>query len=137
MMDSDLEEPLGDIRRELARAERLLNEAADLVRAQPSPAANSDIPRAADDPHIILRFGQLRARLHAAEGLLARALRLAQSNDVTEVGASATEARAFIRDLVGEINGQLTAWGTSVPNHWNYYHVGNHYLKDNASDLVR
>lgn len=137
MMDSDLGKPLEEIRRELARAERLLNESADFVRAQTSVPANPDIPRAADDPHIILRFGQLRARLHAAEGLLARAVRLAGSSDATEANLSAIEARAFVGDLVAEINGQLTAWGASAPNHWNYYHVGNYYLKDNASDLVR
>ena len=136
MMDSDLGKPFEEIRRELARAERLLNEAADFVRTQTSAPAHS---RAADDPHIILRFGQLRARLHAAEGLLARALRLAESSDTTEahVNVSTIEARAFIGDLVAEMNGQLTAWCASVPNHRNYSHVGNYYLKDNAGDLVR
>ena len=128
MTDNDLGKSFEDIKRELARADRLLNEAADFVR-----------PRAANDPHIILRFGQLRARLHAAEGLLARAVRLAGTSDATEatVNVSTIEARAFTGDLVAEINGQLTAWCASVPNHRNYYHVGNYYLKDNTSDLVR
>lgn len=139
MTDSDPGNSLEDIRRELARAERLLNEAADSVRTQRSASGNPDLPRAADDPHLILRFGQLRARLHAAEGLLARATRLASSNHATSASVQVvvTEARAFTQDLVAEISGQSTAWGASVPNHWNYYHVGNHYLKISASDLIR
>jgi hypothetical protein len=64
---------------EVAIARDVLTDAADFVRTQAPVPQGAGINRAADDPHIILRFGQFRARLHAAEGLLARATRLANA----------------------------------------------------------
>jgi alkylation response protein AidB-like acyl-CoA dehydrogenase len=67
---------------ELAIAQNALTDAADFVRTQAPPPQVAGIDHAADDPHVILRFGQLRARLHAAEELLARATRLASAGNL-------------------------------------------------------
>ena len=81
--------------RELASAQDLLTDAADFVRTHTPAPQGVGIDRATDDPHVILRFGQLRARLHAAEGLLARARRLAgASGPPTPVSARAPNAAA-------------------------------------------
>jgi hypothetical protein len=110
---------------ELAAADKALTEAADFVRAQAPPPSSVGIQRATDDPHVLLRFGRFRARLHAAQGLLARAGRLALTAGTSEalVLVSLIEARAFSNDLVTELLGFKA--GTSQ---WNYHHVGNHYL---------
>jgi alkylation response protein AidB-like acyl-CoA dehydrogenase len=137
---------------ELEIARTTLDEAADFFRTRAVAPPGTGIERASDDPHLILRFGQLQSRLHAAEGLLARAKRLADaatstpSNEAAVVVA-AIEARAFATDLVAEIVGQAVSWGTPVPtktyrartdtgnqpthyaNHWNYHYAGNYYLK--------
>jgi alkylation response protein AidB-like acyl-CoA dehydrogenase len=121
----------------LQLAKSALTDAADFVRTQASAPLNVGITRASDDPHIILRFGQLQARLHAAEGLLARATRLLNataidtsdrppspnipsSPDLASSPDAATfvaiiEARAFASDLAAEISAQLVAWGGPSP----------------------
>jgi len=128
---------------ELAIAQNVLADAAEFVRTQAlAPPLGVGVERAADDPHVILRFGQLRARLHAAEGLLARARR--PSDNATTLIAL-LEARAFASDLVAEISSQLVAWGGPLrtgqhrrdangqlppaANHWNYHYAGNYYLR--------
>jgi alkylation response protein AidB-like acyl-CoA dehydrogenase len=122
---------------ELELARNALTAAADFVRTQASAALSVGISRASDDPHIILRFGQLQARFHAAEGLLARATRMLNVTVIgtpdrppsPNVGSSpgpasspdaATfvviiEARAFASDLAAEISAQLVAWGGPSP----------------------
>jgi alkylation response protein AidB-like acyl-CoA dehydrogenase len=138
----------------LETARTTLDEAADFFRTRAVAPPGTGIERASDDPHLILRFGQLQSRLHAAEELLARAKRWADaatstpSNDAAVVVA-AIEARAFATDLVAEIVGQAVSWGSPVPtkdrthrtrtdtgnqrthnaNHWNYHYAGNYYLK--------
>ena len=67
---------------ELAIAQNALTDAADFVRSRAPTPQEVGIDHAADDPHVILRFGQLRARLHAAEGLLARAARLTSASNL-------------------------------------------------------
>jgi alkylation response protein AidB-like acyl-CoA dehydrogenase len=132
---------------ELAIAQNALTDAADFVRSRAPAPQGVGIDQAADDPHVILRFGQLRARLHAAEGLLARATRMANASDLPDAAllVAVIEARAFTSDLVAEIASQLVAWGgplrtgqqrrdasgqlTYTANHWNYHHAGNYYLK--------
>jgi alkylation response protein AidB-like acyl-CoA dehydrogenase len=143
---------------ELAIAQDALLDAAEFVRTQAPAPRGVGINHAADDPHVILRFGQLRARLHAAEGLLARATRLAGANGLPVPTAAAPsaptaavlvaliEAHAFASDLVAEIASQLVAWGgplragqqrrdasgqlaRQTGNHWNYHYAGNYYLK--------
>jgi alkylation response protein AidB-like acyl-CoA dehydrogenase len=75
---------------ELAIAQDVLTDAADFVKTQAPVPPGVGINHATDDPHVILRFGQFRARLHAAEGLLARAARLASANG-SPVPAAATD----------------------------------------------
>ncbi|MFL6600351.1 MAG: hypothetical protein ACJ8R9_03395 [Steroidobacteraceae bacterium] len=65
---------------EVAIARDVLADAADFVRTQAPVPQGVGINHATDDPHVILRFGQFRARLHAAEGLLARASHLANAS---------------------------------------------------------
>jgi alkylation response protein AidB-like acyl-CoA dehydrogenase len=140
---------------EVGAARAALNDAADFLRATRSTApGDAGAERASDDPHVILRFGQLQARLHAAQGLLARAKRaqtaasagahVPTSNDPATVVA-AIQARAFATDLLAEIVSQVLAWGGPLPardppldingqriqnaNHWNYHYAGNYYLK--------
>jgi len=141
----------------VAIARDALTEAADFVRTQAPAPHGVGINHAVGDPHVILRFGQFRARLHAAEGLLARATRLANATDPPAPAAATSppsapvlvallEAQAFASDLITEITGQLIAWGGSPPpsrqqrdtpgqlglhtaTHWNYHHAGNYYLK--------
>ena len=139
---------------EVAIAHDVLTDAADFARTQAPVPQGVGINHATDDPHVILRFGQFRARLHAAEGLLARATRLANANGLpaptsppsAAVLVALLEARAFANDLVAEIASQLVTWGGPLragpqrrdasgqlglhpANHWNYHHAGNYYLK--------
>ena len=140
---------------DLELAEAALNSAADLVRTHDVAreiAADRKISldSASQDAHVLLRFGQLRARLHAAHGLLARAVRLrdhARATDSEETIATivALQAQAFARDVTLEINNQLTALGATVPldwpsrgahaptleqpNHLLYERIGRYYLQ--------
>ena len=47
-----------------------LRDAADFVRERSRPWAESGLPRAADEPHIIKRFGELHIARDAADALL-------------------------------------------------------------------
>lgn len=127
---------------ELGIAQTALDDARDFFRTRAIAPHAAGIERASDDPHVILRFGQLQARLHAAQGLLARATRIATADSPSAAQVAATEARAFATDLIAEIIGQVTAWGsgwsgamatlnmaTLNASHWNYYSAGNYYLK--------
>jgi alkylation response protein AidB-like acyl-CoA dehydrogenase len=156
--DDSLRNPFEQATLELAIAQNALTDAADFVRTQAPAPQVPGINLAAEDPHVILRFGQLLARLHAAEGLLARARRMANAGDVpvapvarpsdtneAAVLVALIEARAFASDLVAEIASQLVAWGGPLrtgqqqrdaggqlsysANHWNYHYAGNYYLK--------
>jgi len=109
---------------DLEIASKTLDETAAFVRTHAALAA--------DDPHIIFRFGQMLSRVHAAGGLLTRAARLTTAQP-------AIEAQISARDIADEIRSQLTAWG-GVPaqsirsrvagpaSHWGYHHVGHDYL---------
>ena len=145
---------------ELAIAQNALTDAAEFVKNQAPVPRGVGIDRASDDPHVILRFGQLRARLHAAEGLLERAGRLTRTSSAPVGTAKAAaliaaiEACAFTSDLVAEISGQLVAWGgplrtgqqrrdangqlIQTANHWNYHYAGDYYLRgdDNQAPSV-
>jgi SfnB family sulfur acquisition oxidoreductase len=50
-----------------------LADAVAFITTRSRPALTSGVDRAADEPHVKLRFGQLQTRLHAAEALLDRA----------------------------------------------------------------
>ena len=133
---------------ELGIAQAALDDAAEFFRTRAPLPPVAGIPKASEDPHVILRFGQLQSRLHAAQGLLARAKRLANTRGAGDVAA--IEARAFAADLVAEISTQVITWGSPLrpsdhrqaevigaggphaphnANHWNYHFAGNYYLK--------
>ena len=127
--------------RELAAADKALNDAADFVRAaQEPPPSSVGIQRAADDPHVLLRFGRFRARLHAAQGLLARAKRLASGEAAL---VSLIEARAFTSDLVADLasgfrlGGDYWSPGYRSSSQWGYHHVGNYHLTGAAPPVAR
>jgi alkylation response protein AidB-like acyl-CoA dehydrogenase len=138
---------------ELSLAQTALEEAAEFFRTRPAPPQAKGISKASEDPHIILRFGQLQTRLHAAQGLLARANRLATTDDGSAntalAAVAAIEARAFAADLTAEIVSQAITWGAPLrprpqsqqqpspaaaapapaANHWRYHDAGNYHLK--------
>jgi len=82
LQDDSLKNQFEPATLELAIAQNALTDAADFVRTQAPAPPVVGINHAADDPHVILRFGQLRARLHAAEGMLARAMRMTNASDL-------------------------------------------------------
>ena|ERR1700761_6505458 len=136
---------------ELSLAQSALEEAAEFFRTRAAPPNAAGISKAAEDPHLILRFGQLQTRLHAAQGLLAKARRLAAAGDHTTAHVAALEARAFVTDLTAEIISQAITWGAPLTprpqqppssstspgsvapapnaNSWRYHDAGNYYLK--------
>ena len=67
------------ISKELDAAHKTLENASADVRADVARELAPGITRAAEDPYVLIRFGQLWARLHAAQLLLARARRLAHA----------------------------------------------------------
>jgi SfnB family sulfur acquisition oxidoreductase len=138
--------------------EAALHDAAAYVRERTRPWFESGVERAADEPHLILRFGQLSTRLHAAEELLrkaARTLDAAVRDGVTAASAAATslavaEAKAFTGEVAVELGSELFELaGTSAtderhgldrhwrnarthtlhdPARWKYHHAGNYVL---------
>lgn len=142
---------------ELTTVRQALDFAADFFRAHAPCAGDAGIERASEDPHLILLFGQLLSRLHAAQELLAKARRLAGidstkpvqtgSNEQAAAAVAAIEARAFASDLMTDAISRLVALGchtlpyrnshatpvvtspTPVANHWNYHFAGNYHLK--------
>lgn len=138
--------------------EAALNDAAAYVRTRTRPWFEAGVERAADEPHLILRFGQLATRLHAAEELLrkaARTLDAAWRDGVTAASAAAAslavaEAKAFTGEVAVELSSELFELaGTSAtdeqhgldrhwrnarthtlhdPARWKYHHAGNYVL---------
>jgi SfnB family sulfur acquisition oxidoreductase len=58
---------------DLGIARAALAETARFVQQRSRPFADAGVARAADDPLLIVRFGQVQTRVHAAEAMLARA----------------------------------------------------------------
>ena len=103
----------------------------------------------AEDPYVLIRFGQLWARFHAAELLLARARRMAHAvaQDDPAAHAALTQAQAFSRDVANEIAAQSVVWTGRRGNDpapraadfgtpWSYHRVGTHYLSDSGAGPV-
>jgi alkylation response protein AidB-like acyl-CoA dehydrogenase len=57
-------------------ARAALQDGAEFVRTRSRPWFEAGVERAADEPHVIRRFGELTARLYALEALLAHGARL-------------------------------------------------------------
>jgi alkylation response protein AidB-like acyl-CoA dehydrogenase len=105
---------------DVGAARTALTDAAEYVRtvARPSPAAH--VERAVDDPHLIGRFGELTARLHAIELLLDRAGRAidtaAQADplsgeDVALAFTAVDAAKALGGEIAAEIANEIIAVG--------------------------
>ncbi|WP_181410792.1 acyl-CoA dehydrogenase family protein [Nocardioides humi] len=114
--------------------------------------------RADEEPHIVLRAGELSARVHAAEALLARAGRLldvaraaaVDRSHADEAAAAVAEVRAFGADAAVDVASDIFAFaGASAaatrinldrhwrnarthtlhdPTRWKYHHAGAYAL---------
>ena len=133
----------------------------EFVRERSRPhfeAVRLGFERAADEPFLIQRFGELTARVHAAQELLARAGRImdgarSEGIDADSSAASAIavgEAKAFAGDTALEVTNEMFAlagtrsvdpkhnldryWRDARthtlhdPNRWKYFHAGNYAL---------
>jgi SfnB family sulfur acquisition oxidoreductase len=138
-------------------AQNALADAVATVRARNRPRLGAPVAKATEDPHVILRFGQLSTQLHAAELLLYRAgeaLDAARAALTTEsAGAAAVavaEAKAFAEDVgLAIANDIFSLSGTSATekarnldrhwrnlrthsvhdaNHWRYHVAGDYLL---------
>lgn len=138
-------------------AEAALKEGADFIANQSRPWFESGLERNADEPHILLRFGQLGVRFYAAQELLRKAARVlddskpnvnAQTAAQASLGVAA--AKAFAGDAALEITNEIFSLsGTRAaddrsnlhrhwrnarthtlhdPNRWKYHHIGNYLL---------
>ena len=141
-------------------AQNALADAVATVRARSRPRLGAPVAKATEDPHVILRFGQLATQFHAAELLLRRAgqaLDDASANLTAEsAGAAAVavaEAKAYAEDVALAIASDIFSLsGTSATeralnldrhwrnirthsvhdaNHWRY-HVAGDYLLNHA-----
>jgi SfnB family sulfur acquisition oxidoreductase len=141
-------------------AQNALADAVATVRARTRPRLGAPVAKPAEDPHVILRFGQLATQLHAAELLLRRAGQaLDEANasldaETAAIGAVAVaEAKAFAEDVALAISTDIFSLsGTSATeralnldrhwrnirthsvhdaNHWRY-HVAGDYLLNHA-----
>ncbi|OHV33887.1 SfnB family sulfur acquisition oxidoreductase [Pseudofrankia sp. EUN1h] len=94
-----------------------LADGARFVREQARPWFEAAEERAADEPHVLLRFGQLGAKVHAAEALLRRAAETldaaaAQGPRPSAEAAGAAslavaEAKAFGGDVAVEVASEI------------------------------
>ena len=138
-------------------AQNALADAVSTVRARNRPRLGAPVTKSTEDPHVILRFGQLATQLHAAELLLIHAgekLDAARA-DLNEKSAAAAavavaEAKAFAEDAALAIATDIFSLsGTSATdralnldrhwrnirthsvhdaNHWRYHVAGDYLL---------
>ena len=80
----------------IARA--ALEDGAEFVRTRSRPWFEAGVERAADEPHVVRRFGELTARLYALEALLARGSALVDAAlaepELTRESAAAASLRS-------------------------------------------
>ncbi|MGO9817143.1 MAG: SfnB family sulfur acquisition oxidoreductase [Acidocella sp.] len=137
-------------------AQNALADAVATVRARKRPRLGAAVATATEDPHVILRFGQLVTQLHATELLLARAgraLDAARANLTEENAAAATvavaEAKAYAEDVALAIATDIFSLsGTSsterarnLDRHWrnirtHSVHDANHWRYHVAGDYL-
>jgi SfnB family sulfur acquisition oxidoreductase len=144
---------------DLGQARGAFDAALQFVRERSRPWIDAKVERAADDPLTIAQFGDLAARLRAAEALLRRAGRFvdaAQANStersVAEASVAVAEARALTTTVSLDAGSRLFELaGTAAtldglgldrfwrnarthtlhdPVRWKYHAVGNFYLND-------
>jgi SfnB family sulfur acquisition oxidoreductase len=129
----------------IARA--ALQDGAEFVRTRSRPWLEAGVERAADEPHVIRRFGELTARLYALEALLAHGSRLidaalsepvltresaaAASLQVAAAKALAQEFAVEITSGIFELAGASATDGKyALDRHWRNVRV--HSLHDPA-----
>ena len=142
---------------EVGIAQNALEDTAASIRKRKRARLGSPIANAVEDPLVIFRFGQLRAKLHAAEELLQRAARLLDyaahevtAHNAAEAAVGVCEAKAFAEDVAIEITNDLFAligssstdddlnfhrhWRNARThsvhdaNQWRYHSAGNYFL---------
>ena len=143
-----------------------LDDAANFVREKTRPWAESGLARAADEPHLIKRFGELYIALQGAEALLERAavtLDEAGLKNITDEAATRTSvavatAKSFSTQVAIETtNALFELAGTASmdasqnldrhwrnarihtlhdPARWKQFHLGNWYLNGIAPPRV-
>lgn len=134
---------------DLAGAVSTLDDLRGYVREHVGHEPPPGVTRTAEDPHVIIRFGQLLTRLRAAQCLAARAIRSQQpaGQDNSAVNGAILEAQALSRDIANEIANQAAAWtgsrGHHLPsregdlgNHWIYHRLGARYLNEQQVGLT-
>lgn len=129
----------------IARA--ALEDGAEFVRTRSRPWFEADVDSAAQEPHIVRRFGELTARLYALEALLARGTDLIDAaqrapeltrDDAAAASLSVAAAKALAQEFAVEIaGGVLELAGASATDrkyaldrHWRNVRV--HSLHDPA-----
>lgn len=129
----------------IARA--ALQEGAEFVRTRTRPWFESGVDNAAEEPHVIRRFGELTARLYALEALLERGSALVDSalaepelrrDSAAAASLTVAAAKALAQEFAVEIaSGVLELAGTSATDqqyaldrHWRNVRV--HSLHDPA-----
>lgn len=129
----------------IARA--ALEDGAAFVRDRSRPWWESGLDRAGDEPHVLRRFGELTARLHALEALLVRAAdaidaglaeRPLTAPAATAAGLAVADVKALAQEFAVEIaSGVFELAGTSATDeghgldrHWRNVRV--HTLHDPA-----
>jgi SfnB family sulfur acquisition oxidoreductase len=129
----------------IARA--ALEDGARFVTTRSRPWFEADVDNAADEPHVVRRFGELTARLYALEALLAHGAALiddalAQSELTREAAAAASlkvaAAKALAQEFAVEIasgifelaGASATDRGHALDRHWRNVRV--HSLHDPA-----
>jgi alkylation response protein AidB-like acyl-CoA dehydrogenase len=144
---------------DLGQARGAFEAALQFVRERSRPWIDAKVERAADDPLTIAQFGDLAARLRAAEALLRRAGRFvdtaqakATDRSVAEASVAVAEARALTTTVSLDAGSRLFELaGTAAtldglgldrfwrnarthtlhdPVRWKYHAVGNFYLND-------
>ena len=144
---------------DLGQARGAFEAALQFVRERSRPWIDAKVERAADDPLTIAQFGDLAARLRAAEALLRRAGRFvdtaqakATDRSVAEASVAVAEARALTSTVSLDAGSRLFELaGTAAtldglgldrfwrnarthtlhdPARWKYHAVGNFYLND-------
>ena len=138
-------------------AENALNDTAAAVRSRKRPRLGAPVAHPTEDPLLLLRFGQLTTKFHAAEALTLRAARAidaaGQSPTADQAAYAAVlvgEAKAYAEDVSVEIASELFALlGSSASdeslnldrhwrnarvhsvhdaNQWRYHAAGNWFI---------
>jgi SfnB family sulfur acquisition oxidoreductase len=149
---------------DLGIARAALAETARFVHERSRPFADAGVARAADDPLLILRFGQVQTRVHAAEAMLVRAAASldaardaadesrfsAASIAVAEAKVLTTEAALEAAGVLFELAGthatlacyNLDRYWRDARTHtlhdparWKYHAIGNFHLNAVAPPL--